>query len=50
MPRALPKLQRVASYALVLRDEQILLTRLASPTSPTRFGARPIPCPGCHSA
>jgi 8-oxo-dGTP pyrophosphatase MutT (NUDIX family) len=30
MPRALPKLQRVAAYALVLRDERILLTRLAS--------------------
>jgi len=30
MPKPLPKLQRVASYALVLRDEQILLTRLAS--------------------
>ena len=29
MPRALPKLQRVAAYALILRDEQILLTRLA---------------------
>ena len=30
MPRALPKLQRVAAYALVLRDDRILLTRLAS--------------------
>jgi len=30
MPKPLPKLQRVAAYALVLRDEQILLTRLAS--------------------
>ena len=30
MPRALPKLQRVAAYALILRDDQILLTRLAS--------------------
>ena len=30
MSRALPKLQRVAAYALVLRDERILLTRLAS--------------------
>jgi ADP-ribose pyrophosphatase YjhB (NUDIX family) len=30
MPKALPKLQRVAAYALILRDEQILLTRLAS--------------------
>src|SRR6478672_9578362 len=30
MPRALPKLQRVAAYALIIRDEQILLTRLAS--------------------
>jgi 8-oxo-dGTP diphosphatase len=29
MPRALPKLQRVAAYALILRDDQILLTRLA---------------------
>jgi 8-oxo-dGTP diphosphatase len=29
MPRALPKLQRVAAYALIIRDEQILLTRLA---------------------
>jgi len=30
MPKPLPKLQRVAAYALVLRDEKILLTRLAS--------------------
>jgi len=30
MPRALPKLQRVAAYALIIRDEKILLTRLAS--------------------
>ena len=30
MPRALPKLQRVAAYALILRDDRILLTRLAS--------------------
>jgi 8-oxo-dGTP diphosphatase len=30
MPKPLPKLQRVAAYALVLRGEQILLTRLAS--------------------
>ncbi len=30
MSRALPKLQRVAAYALILRDDQILLTRLAS--------------------
>lgn len=30
MPKPLPKLQRVAAYALILRDEQILLTRLAS--------------------
>ncbi len=30
MPRALPKLQRVAAYALIIRDERILLTRLAS--------------------
>jgi 8-oxo-dGTP pyrophosphatase MutT (NUDIX family) len=30
MPKPLPKLQRVAAYALVLRDGQILLTRLAS--------------------
>jgi 8-oxo-dGTP diphosphatase len=29
MPRALPKLQRVAAYALILRDDRILLTRLA---------------------
>ena len=29
MPRALPKLQRVAAYALILQDDQILLTRLA---------------------
>ena len=30
MPRPLPKVQRVAAYGLILRDEQILLTRLAS--------------------
>ena len=30
MPQHLPKLQRVAAYALVLRDDRILLTRLAS--------------------
>jgi 8-oxo-dGTP pyrophosphatase MutT (NUDIX family) len=30
MPRPLPKLQRVAAYALVLREDRILLTRLAS--------------------
>jgi 8-oxo-dGTP diphosphatase len=30
MPKPLPKLQRVAAYALVLRGGQILLTRLAS--------------------
>jgi 8-oxo-dGTP diphosphatase len=30
MPKPLPKLQRVAAYALVMRDEKILLTRLAS--------------------
>jgi 8-oxo-dGTP diphosphatase len=30
MPKPLPKLQRVAAYALILRDEQILLTQLAS--------------------
>jgi 8-oxo-dGTP diphosphatase len=30
MARNLPKLQRVAAYALILRDGQILLTRLAS--------------------
>jgi 8-oxo-dGTP diphosphatase len=30
VPKPLPKLQRVAAYALVLRDGQILLTRLAS--------------------
>ena len=30
MPEALPKLQRVAAYALILRDDRILLTRLAS--------------------
>jgi 8-oxo-dGTP diphosphatase len=30
MPQPLPKLQRVASYALIMRDEQILLTQLAS--------------------
>jgi 8-oxo-dGTP diphosphatase len=30
MPKPLPKLQRVASYALILRDDQILLTQLAS--------------------
>ena len=47
MPRALPKLQRVAAYALILRDEQILLTRLASRISadeqvaPARRRARP---------
>jgi 8-oxo-dGTP diphosphatase len=29
MPKALPKVQRVAAYGLVLRDGQILLTRLA---------------------
>ena len=29
MPKALPKLQRVAAYAVILRDERILLTRLA---------------------
>jgi 8-oxo-dGTP diphosphatase len=30
MPKPLPKLQRVAAYALILRDDRILLTRLAS--------------------
>jgi 8-oxo-dGTP diphosphatase len=30
MPKDLPKLQRVAAYALIIRDDQILLTRLAS--------------------
>lgn len=30
MPRPLPKLQRVAAYALILRGDRILLTRLAS--------------------
>ena len=30
MPKTLPKVQRVAAYGLVLRDGQILLTRLAS--------------------
>jgi 8-oxo-dGTP diphosphatase len=30
MPKPLPKLQRVAAYALVLRGDRILLTRLAS--------------------
>jgi 8-oxo-dGTP diphosphatase len=30
MPKALPKVQRVAAYGLVLRDSRILLTRLAS--------------------
>ena len=30
MPKPLPKLQRVAAYALILRGDQILLTRLAS--------------------
>jgi 8-oxo-dGTP pyrophosphatase MutT (NUDIX family) len=30
MPKPLPKLQRVASYALILRDDRILLTQLAS--------------------
>jgi ADP-ribose pyrophosphatase YjhB (NUDIX family) len=30
MPRPLPKLQRVAAYAVILRDDRILLTRLAS--------------------
>jgi 8-oxo-dGTP diphosphatase len=30
MPKHLPKLQRVAAYALIQRDEQILLTRLAT--------------------
>jgi 8-oxo-dGTP diphosphatase len=29
MPKALPKVQRVAAYGLILRDGQILLTRLA---------------------
>jgi 8-oxo-dGTP pyrophosphatase MutT (NUDIX family) len=29
MPKILPKVQRVAAYGLVLRDGQILLTRLA---------------------
>jgi 8-oxo-dGTP diphosphatase len=29
MPKHLPKLQRVAAYALILRDDEILLTRLA---------------------
>ncbi len=33
MPKALPKLQRVAAYALILRDDQILLTRLARKVS-----------------
>ena len=33
MSRALPKLQRVAAYALILRDDQILLTRLARKVS-----------------
>jgi 8-oxo-dGTP diphosphatase len=33
MPKHLPKLQRVASYALILREDQILLTRLASRVS-----------------
>jgi ADP-ribose pyrophosphatase YjhB (NUDIX family) len=30
MARALPKVQRVAAYGLILRDEKILLTQLAS--------------------
>src|SRR3954447_3908628 len=30
MPKHLPKLQRVAAYALILRGDQILLTRLAT--------------------
>ena len=30
MPKALPKVQRVAAYGLVIRDGRILLTRLAS--------------------
>jgi 8-oxo-dGTP diphosphatase len=30
MPKSLPKVQRVAAYGLILRDNQILLTRLAS--------------------
>ena len=30
MPKDLPKLQRVAAYALIIRDGQILLTQLAS--------------------
>jgi 8-oxo-dGTP pyrophosphatase MutT (NUDIX family) len=30
VPKPLPKLQRVAAYALILRGDQILLTRLAS--------------------
>src|ERR1700748_1832344 len=30
LPKPLPKVQRVAAYALILRGEQILLTRLAS--------------------
>jgi 8-oxo-dGTP diphosphatase len=30
MPKALPKVQRVAAYGLILRDDRILLTRLAS--------------------
>src|SRR3954452_9641053 len=29
MPKHLPKLQRVGAYALILRDDQILLSRLA---------------------
>src|SRR4051795_5343897 len=29
MPKSLPKVQRVAAYGLILRDNRILLTRLA---------------------
>ena len=42
MPKALPKLQRVAAYAVILRDERILLTRLASRISADEQVAR---CP-----
>ena len=34
MPKSLPKVQRVAAYALMLRDGRILLTRLARRVSP----------------
>src|SRR3954470_7088491 len=41
MPRPLPKLQRVAAYALILRDDEILLTRLAEKVSVDEKGHLP---------